>query len=394
MKQEFQTDRIADIAEVQTGPFGSQLHNKDYVADGTPIVTVEHLGEKRFLTQNLPCVTDKDRERLSKYSLQKGDIVFSRVGSVDRCSFVSEEETGWLFSGRCLRVRPNSRMCIPEYLYYYLCSPRVKEQMRNIAVGATMPSINTKLLCEIPVSCPEIETQKKIAAILSSLDDKIEVNNQINRNLEEQAKAIFKSWQKQCMVQTTIGDIVSNILDYTPNLNSKVVLVNSSDVTKGVFEHHILSDNQNLKGHFKKRFKKFDILYSEIRPKNKHYAYVLFDTDQYIASTRLMVLRNKPEKISSSLLYQYLISDEVREKFTTSTETRSGTFPQGCFEDLARIAISLNPIEKQKEVTSILDCICYQIYCNHEENRHLCLLRDTLLPKLMSGEIEPSMINN
>ena len=82
---------------IQTGPFGSQLHQKDYVAEGTPIITVEHLGENRIIHQDLPRVSDYDRARLSKYALQTGDIVFSRVGSVDRRSLVRESEDGWLF---------------------------------------------------------------------------------------------------------------------------------------------------------------------------------------------------------------------------------------------------------------------------------------------------------
>ena len=69
---------------IQTGPFGSQLHKRDYVSDGTPIVTVEHLGDNRLVHRDLPRVSDKDRDRLSKYRLKAGDIVFSRVGSVDR----------------------------------------------------------------------------------------------------------------------------------------------------------------------------------------------------------------------------------------------------------------------------------------------------------------------
>ena len=109
---------LRDIADIQTGPFGSQLHNKDYADEGSPIVTVEHLGNRHFTTQNLPLVSDADKERLSKYILSEGDIVFSRVGSVDRCSYVSKAEDGWMFSGRCLRVRCSSK-AYPLYVYYY-----------------------------------------------------------------------------------------------------------------------------------------------------------------------------------------------------------------------------------------------------------------------------------
>ena len=173
---------LRDIADIQTGPFGSQLHQEDYVDDGTPIVTVEHLGKRNFTTQNLPLVSDSDKQRLQKYILREGDIVFSRVGSVDRCSYVEYEHDGWLFSGRCLRVRP-MEIVDSEYLYYYFCSEETKQFVRNIAVGATMPSINTKLLGEVPIVLPDLQTQKKIAAAMSVIDHKIEINDRINDNL-------------------------------------------------------------------------------------------------------------------------------------------------------------------------------------------------------------------
>lgn len=175
-------ERLSALADIQTGPFGSQLHKEDYVEIGTPIVTVEHLGKRVFSEQNLPCVSDADKERLSKYVLKEGDIVFSRVGSVDRCSYVDREHDGWMFSGRCLRVRPNSEINA-MFLYYFFCLDNTKEFVRNIAVGATMPSINTKLLGEIEVVFPEYATQTKIAALLSTLDSKIELNQKINDNL-------------------------------------------------------------------------------------------------------------------------------------------------------------------------------------------------------------------
>ena len=173
---------IGDVADVQTGPFGSQLHEKDYVSAGTPIVTVEHLGNRTFSTQNLPMVSDSDRSRLQKYCMKQGDLIFSRVGYVDRCTYSNENNEGWLFSGRCLRVRPQE--CVDcMWLYYFFCLESTKTFIRNIAVGATMPSINTKLMCEVPVKYPPLAEQQRIAKILSSLDDKIELNNVINRNL-------------------------------------------------------------------------------------------------------------------------------------------------------------------------------------------------------------------
>lgn len=193
-------DYLRDIADIQTGPFGSQLHKEDYVENGTPIVTVEHLGNRIFTEQNLPKVSDEDKARLKKYVLMEGDIVFSRVGSVDRCSYVDKFHAGWMFSGRCLRIRPVKEIDA-LYLYYYFCTENIKKFIRNIAVGATMPSINTKLMGEIEISYPDIKTQKKICELLSVVDSKIEKNSAINKNLEQQADAIYQSFfsPKSCI---------------------------------------------------------------------------------------------------------------------------------------------------------------------------------------------------
>ena len=193
--EEWKEYKLYEIADVQTGPFGSQLHNEDYVPEGTPIVTVEHLGSRKFTYQNLPKVSEKDRLRLSKYTMSIGDIIFSRVGSVDRCSYVDLESNGWMFSGRCLRIHVlNQDEVNTLFLYYYFCIKEIKQHLRNIAVGATMPSLNTKLLNNINICIPSKECQDAIAKILGSIDDKIELNNRINANLEEQAQTLFRRW--------------------------------------------------------------------------------------------------------------------------------------------------------------------------------------------------------
>lgn len=180
----YESTTIGKIASVQTGPFGSQLHNEDYVSSGTPIVTVEHLGARKMTRQNLPYVSDTDKIRLNKYTLECGDLVFSRVGSVDRCSMVSGDEDGWMFSGRCLRVRPFDKESVYcKYLYYYFTLEKTKNFVRSIAVGATMPSINTRLLSEVPIQIPSYIEQVRIADTISAIDDHIEENEKINHHL-------------------------------------------------------------------------------------------------------------------------------------------------------------------------------------------------------------------
>lgn len=185
---------LGDIAISQTGPFGSQLHEEDYVSEGTPIVTVEHLGDINFTHQNLPFVSEADTKRLSKYILTEGDIVFSRVGSIDRNVYVDKNHEGWMFSGRCIRVRADKNKVNPRYLSYYFKQNSFKKMMMNLAVGATMPSLNTKIMNSIELDLLPRENQDKIANILSAIDNKIQINNQINQELEDMAKTLYDYW--------------------------------------------------------------------------------------------------------------------------------------------------------------------------------------------------------
>ena len=215
----------------------------------------------------------------------------------------------------------------------------------------------------------------------------------INNNLEQQAAAIFAEWLHNCADHITIGEISYNILDYTPIENVSVRLLNSSDVTEGVFPMVPLVPNADLKGHFKKRFQFGDILYSEIRPRNHHYGFVLFDASEYLASTRLMVIRAVENKVSPAMLYQYLLLPEVEAEFTLKTESRSGTFPQGNYADMASIIVPYSNIKIQTDVSNVLSQIRNTIALKQLENQRLSELRDGLLPKLMSGELDVTDID-
>ncbi len=170
---EWEVKGLGEIADVKTGPFGSSLHESDYVQDGTPIITVEHLGEFGVTHFNLPLVSDSDRQRLRAYSLEIGDIVFSRVGSIDRNALIRKEEEGWLFSGRLLRVRPDKQRAVAPFLSYQFHGEGFKALVRNVAVGQTMASLNTQILKGIAVVLPSLPEQAAIAAILSDMDAEI-----------------------------------------------------------------------------------------------------------------------------------------------------------------------------------------------------------------------------
>ena len=175
---------VGDFASVQTGPFGSQLHNEDYVESGTPIITVEHMDGKYIAHRNLPLVSQNDVDRLRKYDLHTGDIVFSRVGSVDRAVMVSQHEDGWLFSGRCLRVRPYDPNT-GSYFLWWFNQPVVRQLVTASAVGATMPSINTSILNSIRIVFPQKDIVTQFCKMADGLIEIIATNLEEIRKLND-----------------------------------------------------------------------------------------------------------------------------------------------------------------------------------------------------------------
>ena len=151
---------------------------------------------------------------------------------------------------------------------------------------------------------------------------------------------------------------------------SEVVLINTSDVLDGKCLNHEYVLNKKLKGQFKKTFRKGDILYSEIRPANKRFCFVDFEPKDYIASTKLMVLRAH-EDVDPQYLYQILRSNDTLAQLQMLAESRSGTFPQITYSELSNIMVSLPSQKAQKNIVSILSSLDRKIELNNKINADL-----------------------
>lgn len=427
--EEWKEVRLGDIAHVQTGPFGSQLHQRDYKECGTPIITVEHLGDNRIIHANTPFVSDEDKERLKKYILHQGDIVFSRVGSVDRRALVRKREEGWLFSGRCLRVRVTDPEIDSEYLSYYFGLESFKEYVRRIAVGATMPSLNTKILSNIKVRIPDFVTQKNIVKMLSPFDEKIELNNQINKNLEEMAQAIFKSWfvdfepfQDGEFVESELGlipkgwevgnfnKLVSELIggdwgkeEPQKNHQQKVYCIRGADIpevargNKGKIPVRYILEKNALK----KSLKSGDIVIeiSGGSPTQSTGRAVLINDellerfDSSLICTNFCRVIKLKEDYYSNFVYlylKYLYEKEVFFQFENGT-TGIKNLDINSFLEVYQIVIPSKEI--LNKFNNLVDKCFSSIQQLGKENEILSNLRDTLLPKLMSGEIRVPLEN-
>jgi len=180
--------------DIQTGPFGSQLHASDYVDDGIPSIMPKNIGDNRVDVEGIARITETDAKRLARYRVRHGDIVYSRRGDVEKRALIRDDEVGWLCGTGCLRVRFDDDSISPEYVAFYLGHPAVREWIVRHAHGATMPNLNTSILSALPLIVPPIAEQRAIAHILGTLDDKIELNRQMNATLDEIARTLFTSW--------------------------------------------------------------------------------------------------------------------------------------------------------------------------------------------------------
>ena len=171
-------------------------------------------------------------------------------------------------------------------------------------------------------------------------------------------------------MRMNICELCSSISETYKDNAKKVVLINTSDVYDGKCTNHTFVDNKNLKGQFKKTFRPNDILYSEIRPANRRFAYIDFDTKDYIASTKLMVIRAN-KGVNPKYLYQLLRNNTTINTLQMLAESRSGTFPQITFSELSNIEIDVPSEENQDLIVTILSSLDAKIETNNKLNEKL-----------------------
>lgn len=423
---DFVACRLVDLCDpeagIQTGPFGSQLHQEDYVTVGTPIITVEHLGENRILHREVPKVSVSDTNRLSRYLLRQGDIVFSRVGSVDRRALVRSDEDGWMFSGRCLRVRPDPAKIDSGYLSYFFGLPSFKEHVRAIAVGATMPSLNTSLLSELVIPyTSNTSEQRAIAYILGTLDDKIELNRRVNETLEAMARALFKSWFvdfdpvrakaegrdtglpksladlfPDSFERSELGEIpkgwevgtLASVSVLNPEVWTKdtrptdIEYVDLSNTKWGRIEATTQHTSADAPSRAQRVLRTGDTIVGTVRPGNGSYA-LIFESG-LTGSTGFAVLRPRSPNFTE---FVYLAATRRENIEALAHLADGGAYPAVRSEVVTATPCGLSSDSVMSVFSRLAGALLLKIARNEQESRTLAALRDTLLPKLISGAL-------
>lgn len=415
---------------IQTGPFGSQLHASDYRPTGVPSIMPQNLGDNRVVVDGIARIAERDASRLRRYLVREGDIVYSRRGDVTRRALIGSREDGWLCGTGCLRVRLGKNGVDPRYASYYLGHPAVRDWIVRHAHGATMPNLNTAILSACPFVVPPSSVQRAIARILGTLDDKIELNRRMNKTLDVMARGLFQSWFLDFepvrakmegrdtelprhilelfpdrMVQSELGEIPAG---WPPTALSDLIEFNPSrQLRRGQTAPYLDMANMPTKGHVPEsvverpfgsgvRFANGDTLMARITPclENGKTAFVDFLGDNEVGwgSTEYIVM-SPVSPLPKEYAYCLARSERFRRYAIQSMSGTSGR------QRVPFAALSGYLVPRPSDgVTAEFGCIVRTLLARAsatvKECRRLACIRDTLLPNLVSREIRVPIQGN
>ena len=216
---------------IQTGPFGTQLHQSDYSEWGTPVCMPVNLVDGSISENGIARVSEEHVERLSRYKVKRGDLIYARRGDVGRGSLVGAREDGWLCGTGCLKVTPDPSKIDSRYLFYLTSLPETIGWLVNHAKGTTMLNLNTAILSSLPLVIEKnLEKQRRIAGVLSAYDELIENNRRQIKLLEEAAQRLYKEWFIDLKFS---GHETTPIVDSLPEGWKRGTLLTLVDVVRG-----------------------------------------------------------------------------------------------------------------------------------------------------------------
>lgn len=370
-----------------------------YCEDGVSLIRSQNVLDFEFSESGLAHINNDQAQKLKNVEVRADDVLLNITGdSVARACMIEETFLPARVNQHVAIIRGERNRVLGSYLLYFL-QLRKEHLLQLASAGATRNALTKGMIEQLELDLPTVSIQRKIVSVLDLIMKKIALNREINDNLYQQLDTIYRAtypylpsdelpagWN--CVPLGMLCDSISIKHSFD---KEKLVFLNTSDVENGHFLHSTYSLVQEMPGQAKKSIKTNDILYSEIRPINRHFAFVNFQADDYVVSTKLMVIRSR--ELDSRRLYHFLTTQDVINELQIEAESRSGTFPQIRFENIQRLPIIIAPPDIELQFTQILKDYYNMIDSNICENQQLATLRDSILPKLMSGEIDVSEVD-
>ena len=394
---------------IQTGPFGSQLHESDYSSEGIPVVMPKDIVEGRISTDSVARVSPQHVERLSRHKLRSGDIVYGRRGDIGRQALIRPEQDGWMCGTGCLRLSFGESLINPLFLHYYLRHDDVVSWISNQAVGATMPNLNTGILRTVPVRFPPLPVQRRIAGILSAYDELMENSQRRIRLLEAMARSLYREWfvhfrfpghEKHPRVASPFGDIpqgweVCALGDFV-QFKSGFAFKSGTFTADG--EHRLVTIKNVQDGAFNPES---DNRMTEL-PQNLPPYCVLKDGDILLSLTgnvgRVCLVYDGPfllnqrvsklapvEAFDWAMTYCMFRESEMRVKLE---QLSNGVAQQNLSPILAsKMNFACPPRELRQRFATVTEPMVHRIVQLYSTIQNLRRTRDLLLPRLLSGQV-------
>lgn len=396
MPQNWKTYKLGDCSEVKGGkrlPKGITLLEE--ITDH-PYIRVTNMGTKRIPKNELLYVPNSSFNAISRYIVNTNDVIISIVGTIGAVSLIDEQLNDANITENCVKLT-NLKELDSEYLYYYLISNTGQHEINKGVVGSTQPKLPLYNIKDIEIVAPEIPEQTAIASILSALDDKIELNLQQNKTLEEMAMALYKHWFVD-FGPFQEGEFVESELGMIPkgweivNLNEIARVINGRAYKNVEFleEGTPIIRIQNLTGGGKTVFS--DLKLNEdkyVESGDLIYAWsatfgpYFWHGPKSIYHYHIWKLEVVKEVMSKYYLFQHLAraSAQMKEHGTGSIFTH---LTKGTMEAQRILLPPKNIMDDYHSLSSVYN---ESILNNKDENQTLTNLRDTLLPKLITGEV-------
>jgi restriction endonuclease S subunit len=189
---------LGEICEaILTGPFGTALHQSDYVADGIPVINPQNIVDWKIITSEVKMVSSETRDRLKEFTIRENDIVIGRRGEMGRCAVATSEMNGWLCGTGCfvIRLKPE---CDVRFAFFQIASTKVKAYLEEQAVGVTMKNLNQSILSAIQIPLPPLKTQQAIVSEIEGEQLLIAANQELISRFETKIRSsLARIWGQE-----------------------------------------------------------------------------------------------------------------------------------------------------------------------------------------------------
>lgn len=397
MIERVRMDEIADVTKLAGFEFTKYM---EYIPDGE-IIAVRALNLKNgsLVLDDVRRIERSVSDSLTRSKLYVNDIVLSYTGTIGETTQITENNRYHL-APNVAKIAPDISKINPQYLFLYIRSNEFKQQMLNHAHGSTQMTVPMKVIRELTVPIFERAIQDNIASILVSIDRKIEKNKRINDNLYAQARAITNQWITENDSDYELLPLsevaVINPDTYSPKEEWEYVnYLDTSSITDGYIAdvQRITPSIEKLPSRARRIIASNDIVFSTVRPNQRHFGIISNPLPNMLASTGFAVIRSMNPLVCNELIYLCLTENVFIEKMQQLAEQSTSTFPSIKPSDLGVCEIPCPKDDSSSNPAETLKAMFALIAANHRENASLAELRDSLLPRLMSGEVDVSDID-